>query len=322
MTAEMKNVYAEMILNPAEPGAAEAADVRKTKKLTWFKSVYKRYVTLRKEREYLLVNMLPCNMYYVLREGEIAVKALEIERVIEKYSKYIECVINHTYFYLDSETKKDLYQAGLIGIWKALRKKHCDGIENSAIIYSYIRYEMSDFLRNNTLIRIPANHWKDYSVIKRILEKNYDITDEELESISSEENINISNYKNTDDLINVSSLDAILTDNADFDGYSFIPVYDTATKEFIDKQYIAYIIKSSFAGITSELDRRIIIKWLADIYLYNKTSRTGLSKEFGVSVGTVGSVINNFIDICCFIRDCEQAFFENSSGFMMMPKKQ
>lgn len=245
------------------------------------------------------------------------------EEMIKKHSKCIEYVINHEYCAIDEETKKDLYQAGLVGLCKALQKNgNNKSTQCSAMIFAYIRYEICDFLRSNTLIRMPSNYWNDFSRIKRLIDEKSDISEKELELLAAKLNIKMNNYNNAVNIMSICSLDAVCTDNSDLDGYSFVPVYDSGEKEFLDKYYIEYIVKSAFAGITSERDKKIVIMWLENIYKYDEKSRSLPAEAFGVSVGTVGSIINKFIDLCCYVRDCENAFCENPNGIIMVPENE
>ena len=84
----------------------------------------------------------------------------QIEEMMTKYQCYVAKIINRKYSHADYETRKELRQAGMIGLWKGIKAyyrrdpKRFDEKEFVDTICAYMRYEMADLFHERHIIRM------------------------------------------------------------------------------------------------------------------------------------------------------------------------
>ena len=250
----------------------------------------------------------------------------QTELLIEEYSDYINKIINHTYYRADIEMKDELRQVGMIGLWNGINAYYKRNPESFVhrefvdTICAYIRYEMADLLKKKNAIRISTNQWRNYMDVKRIVDGNSDSSKEYIKSLVKDAGLRYDWYLKVQDAINPSSLDATVSDEDDMNRYHFIRHNDCNIQRLFDVTYLNYIIESALSTVNLERDKSLIRTWIDSIYNGSEVTQTQLAELYGLSAGMVGVIINRFVDICCFVRNCEREFLSNPNGVICFPK--
>ncbi|OQB12585.1 MAG: hypothetical protein BWY15_02147 [Firmicutes bacterium ADurb.Bin193] len=102
--------------------------------------------------------------------------------------------------------------------------------------------------------------------------------------------------------------------------YNFIVRHDHNINKYIDKAYAQHIIDSAFAGIKRQRDRDILQMWIESIYKGAKIEQAELAKLCGLSSSMIGLILDRFVNICRFVRDCESEFQNNPNGVIHFPE--
>lgn len=275
--------------------------------------------------------------------------------LLKKYEWCVRRVIRRRYSRLTPEKKEELLQVGMIGLWETInlflnKVDHCsnnsstdfvqtlfffnspefDEDEFIKIACAKIRFAMCQFLRNDNIVKITDYLWNNYRQalkVSKIL-KEYSIEaeneipfQERFEKAAKEKGIatSLSLYKALWNLLQGSSLDEPLDDSGNANKYDILPYKENETKRIVSLEYASYIIESAFAGIKSERDKSIVKTWIYNIYYGKTPTISDLAALYGLSEATTGTIINDFIEICRFVRKCENACCENSEGQIMFP---
>ena len=245
----------------------------------------------------------------------------QMEQLIEDYMIYVDKIINHTYYCMDVNTKDELHQVGLIGLWRGItdyyKKDPACFIQKEFIdtICAYIRYEMADLFKQLNGIKISANQWRNYVQVQKIINENMDCLAQRLQTQISVEGLNYDWYIKTANAVHIASLDAeIGREN------QYIHGKDHNLDRFFDQTYIDYIINSAFVGIKLRRDRQLIKSWLGSICDGQELTQTQLASQYRISPSMVRVILNRFIDICRFVRDCEAAFHDDPNGTIHFPQ--
>lgn len=248
-----------------------------------------------------------------------------MEKLIEEYRIYIQKIINRVYCFVDHSVKEELYQVGLIGLWKGISAyykktpENFDRKEFVNIICAYIRYEMAALFRTSKAIRASSKQWSNYIKIKKLLNANPDVSEEQLKSIITESGLKYDWYLKAKDIMNPSSLDTKIDNDDNTQVYNLIPYNDNDLKRHTEQSYINYIIDSAMFGIKLNRDKELIRTWLDSINNGKELNFTELGKIYNLSSCMVGVIINRFVDVCRFVRDCEYEFFKNPNGTIYFP---
>ncbi len=250
----------------------------------------------------------------------------EAEKLIKEYSCYVEKIINRFYYFASPDVKDELYHVGLIGLWKGIlayykkTHKNFDRKEFVDTICAYIRYKMADLFLELKPIRISGNQWRNFSKVNRLLTANPDMSEEQLKAIITESGLRYDWYLNTKKAIDPASLDMTISENSDNNIYELLAYDDNEVNRFENQSYIDYIIDSAMYGIKLERNKELICIWLKNVNDNNKLNFTELGKMYNLTSSMVRVIINRFIDICRFVRDCEYDFFKNPDGIIYLPE--
>lgn len=250
----------------------------------------------------------------------------EAEKLIKEYSCYIDKIINRFYYFVSPEIKDELWHVGLIGLWKGILAyykkihKNFDRKEFVDTICAYIRFEMADLFHELKLIRISDNQWRNFYKVNKLLFANPDITEEQTETIITKAGLRYDWYLKAKDVVNPTSLDMPISEDNDADIYDFLVYNDNEVSSFENQSYADYIIDSAMYGIKLDRDKELIRIWLKSVNDNNKLNFTELGKMYNLTSSMVRVIINRFIDICRFVRDCEHKFFENHDGVIHLPE--
>lgn len=250
----------------------------------------------------------------------------QIEEMMTKYQCYVAKIINRKYSHADYETRKELRQAGMIGLWKGIKAyyrrdpKRFDEKEFVDTICAYMRYEMADLFHERHIIRISGKHWRNYVKVKKILDAHPEAPEGEIIRLASAAGLRYEWYVKTSKTMNCVSLDAGGAMKGNADKYDNIQYYDYEAKKQLERSYIRYIISSAFAGVKFERDRQLLSMWLFSVYSGAELGQNELGKKYGLSSGMVGVIINRFIHICQFVRGCEYEFIYKTAGLLCFPE--
>lgn len=250
----------------------------------------------------------------------------EIENLIEQYKEYTEKIVNRFYYFVSPDVKDELCHVGLIGLWKgilAYYKKAPEIFDRKRFIdtiCAYMRYEMSDLFHELKLIRISDNQWRNFSKVNKLLVANPDMTEEQTETIMTESGLRYDWYLNTKKAIEPASLDMTISEDSDAAIYEFLIYNDNEVSSFENQSYADYIIDSAMYGMKLDRNKELIRIWLKSVNDNNKLNFTELGKMYNLTSSMVRVIINRFIDICRFVRDCEYDFFKNPDGVIYLPE--
>lgn len=249
-----------------------------------------------------------------------------VELLIEEYREYVDRIINHTYFHADCETKKELQQVGLIGLWKGITsyyKKDLREFERKEFvdtICAHIRYEMKDYFLNSRIVKINKKQWRNFNNLKEIISEFPDASNEKLKYLAKRSGLNYEQYIKTKELLDHVSLDAKNSDDSKTNLYNILSTSCKEIKTFLDKEYIIYIINSALAGLKYNTDRELIQIWIKSITDGKEMNRTALCTRFNMSSSKVNAIIYRFIAICRFVRDCELALQSSPYDVIYLPE--
>jgi len=239
---------------------------------------------------------------------------------------YIDKIISHTYSCMDVNTKDELHQVGLIGLWRGItayyKKDPVCVVQKEFIdtICAYIRYEMADLFKQLNGIKISANQWRNYVQVQKIINENMDCLMQRLQAQISDAGLNYDWYLKTENAVHIASLDATIGEDNKTNRYRNLYQNDYNIDRFFDQAYIDYVINSAFAGIKLGRDRQLIQSWIGSICDGRELTQTQLAKQYGISPSTAGVILNRFIDICRFVRDCESDFHNDPNGIIHFPR--
>lgn len=73
-------------------------------------------------------------------------------------------------------------------------------------------------------------------------------------------------------------------------------------------------------GIKLDRDKELIRTWLKSVNDNSVLSFTGLGKMYNQTSAMVGVIINKFVYIYRFVRNCEYDFFKNPDGVIYLPE--
>lgn len=250
----------------------------------------------------------------------------EIEKLMEQYKGYIYKIMNHSYYFVSPAVKDELYQVGLIGLWKGILAYHQNAPESFdqkkfiATICAYIRYGMADVFRELRVIRISQNQLRNFVKVKKLLAENPDISKEQLESIITKAGLRYDWYLKAKEMTEPASLDMTIGEDSDADLYNFLVYNDNEIRYFENQSYVDYIIDSAMYGVKLERDKELIRTWIKSIYCKKELDYTALGKMYHITSAMVRVIINRFIDICRFVRDCEYEYLKNPNGTIYFPE--
>jgi hypothetical protein len=250
----------------------------------------------------------------------------EVEKLIEQYRDYPEKIVNRFYYFVSPAVKDELCHVGLIGLWKgilAYYKKAPEKFDRKkfiATICSFIRYEMADLFLELKLIRISDNQWRNFVNVTKLLASNPDISEEQLKSIITDAGLRYDWYLKAKEVVNTTSLDMPISEDIDADIYNFLVYNDNEVRRFESQSYIDYIVDSAMYGIKLERDKELIRTWLKSVNSKKELDFTELSKMYKLTPSMVRVIINRFINICRFVRDCEYEVFKNPDGVIYLPE--
>jgi len=250
----------------------------------------------------------------------------QMEQLIDEYKVYIDKIINHTYYHANPDIKDELRHVGMIGLWKGITeyykrgREEVDRKELVDTICAYIRYEMADLFSSFSIIKISGKQRRNFMEMRKAIAANPDASEECLESMALSVGLRYDWYVKTKALMCYVSLDESVCEDAAADILNIIPYYEKGMKTFVDKSYIDYIVDSALFGIKKERDKKIIKSWLCSIYCDRELRQTELATLYDLSPSMVGVIINRFIDICRFVRDCEREFCANPNGYISFPE--
>ena len=250
----------------------------------------------------------------------------EIENLIEQYKEYTEKIVNRFYYFVSPDVKDELCHVGLIGLWKGIlayykktpkifdRKRFID------TICAYIRFEMADLFHELKPIRISGNQWRNFSKVNKLLTANPDVSEEQLKGVITKSGLRYDWYLNTKKAIDPASLDMEICENSDADVYEFLAYNDNEVSSFENQSYIDYIIDSTMYGIKLDRDKELIRTWLKSMNNGKELDFTELARMYKLTSAMVGVIINRFIDICRFVKDCEYECLKNPNGTIYFPE--
>lgn len=247
----------------------------------------------------------------------------QIEKLMGEYQGYTEKIVNRFYYFVEPHVKDELCHVGLIGLWKgilAYYKKvpeHFDQKRFLDTICAYIRYEMANLFRELKLIRLSDNRWRNFVKANRLLTEHPDASEEKLPSIIADAGLRYDWYVKTKEMINPASFDMTISEDSGADIYNFVSYHDNDCTE---QSYMDYIIDSAMYGIKQGRDKELIRAWLNSVHNGEELNFAELGRMYHLTPAMVRVIINRFMDICRFVRDCEDAFLKNPDGVIYMPE--
>ncbi len=250
----------------------------------------------------------------------------QIAKLIEEYNGYVGKIVNRFYYFVSPSVKEELCHVGLIGLWKgilAYYRKETEEFDHKkfiATICTYIRYEMAALLQELKLIRISDKQWHNFVKATKLLSANPDISEGQIKSLMKEAGLRYDWYLKAKKIISPASLDMIAGEDTDSNMYALLVYNDNETDNFDNQSYIDYIIDSAMYGIKLDRDKKLIRTWLKSINSQNEPNLSELGRIYKLSSAMVSLIINRFIDICRFVRDCEYEFFKNPGGVVYLPE--
>ncbi len=250
----------------------------------------------------------------------------EAEKLIKEYSCYVEKIINRFYYFVSPAVRDELCHVGLIGLWKGIlayykhSPKDFDKKRFIDTICAYIRYEMADLFHALKVIRISDNWWRNFVKVKPLVTANPDATEEQLKSIITNAGLKYDWYLKAKEMISPASLDMEICEDNHTDIYDLLTYNDNEVNHFENQSYVDYIIDSAMYGIKLERDKELIRTWLKSVNNKKELTLTELGKIYKLTPSMVSVIVNRFIDICRFVRDCEYAFFKNPDGVIYFPE--
>jgi|GEM_PF-6734569 len=250
----------------------------------------------------------------------------QMDHLIDEYKVYVEKIIAHTYYRVDSEAREELRHVGLIGLWKGIiayykrEAKEFDRKEFVDTICAYIRYEMVHLLRERNVIKISGNQWRNYTESKKIIAGNPNASEEALKCLLKESGLRYDWYLKVTDILHIASLDAGIGAENESNKYNLVRYSDHTMKRFFDMAYIEYIIHSALAGVKLERDRKLIQTWIDSVYNGFELTQTQLAQIYNISPSMTGVILSRFIDICRFVRTCDKAFHRTPRGCIHFPE--
>lgn len=179
---------------------------------------------------------------------------------------------------------------------------------------------MADLFCTFSVIRIGEKQWRNFIKMKHIINENPDASEKNLKRLASEAGLRYDWYVKAKKLLNLYSLDFTATEDGETDIYNFFPHYDGELERYTDQTYIDYVIHAAFAGVKSQRDKNLLRTWIDSVYDGMELKQTELGRIYGLSSSMVGVVINRFVDICRFVRDCEQKFLNTPKGVIYFPE--
>ncbi len=250
----------------------------------------------------------------------------EAEKLIEQYLDYPAKIVNRYYYFVSPAVKDELCHVGLIGLWKgilAYYKKAPEKFDQKkfiATICAYIRFEMADLFHELKLIRISDNQWRNFVKVKQLVSANPDISEEQLKYAIEDAGLRYDWYLKTKEIVNPASLDMTISEDIDADIYNFLVYNDNEVRRFESQSYIDYIIDSAMYGIKFERDKDLIRMWLNCVNKQKELDFTELGNIYNLTSSMVKVIINKFVDICRFVRDCEYEYVKNPNGVIYLPE--
>lgn len=248
------------------------------------------------------------------------------EKLIEQYRDYPTKIVNRYYYFVSPAVKDELCHVGLIGLWKGIlayykhSPKDFDQKRFIDTICAYIRYEMADLFHELKLVRISKNQWHNFIKVTKLLTSTPDISEEQLKSIIRDAGLRYDWYLKAKEIVNPASLDMTISEDSDADIYNFLVYNDNEVRRFESQSYIYYIIDSAMYGIKLKRDKELIRTWLKSVNSKKELDFTELSKMYKLTPSMVRVIINRFINICRFVRDCEYEVFKNPDGVIYLPE--
>lgn len=249
----------------------------------------------------------------------------EAEKLIEQYLDYPAKIVNRYYYFVSPAVKDELCHVGLIGLWKGILAYYKNAPRNFDrkrfvdTICAYIRYEMADLFHELNLIRISDNQWRNFVKATKFLASNPDISEEQLKSAIENAGLRYDWYLKAKEFVNPASLDMTISEDSDADIYNFLVDNDNEVRRFENKAYIDYIIDSAMYGIKFERDKDLIRTWLNCVNKQKELDFTELGNIYNLTSSMVRVIINKFVDICRFVRDCEYEYVKNPNGVIYLP---
>lgn len=247
----------------------------------------------------------------------------QLEKLMKEYQGYPEKIVNRFYYFLDPAVKDELCHVGFIGLWKGISAyykkspEYFDRKEFIDTICAYIRFEMATLCRELKLIRLSDNRWRNFVKANRLLTEHPDASEEKLQSIITEAGLRYDWYVKTKEMITPASLDMSISEDSGADIYNFVSYHDNDCTE---QSYMDYILDSAMYAVKFERDKELISSWLKSVHNGNELGFVELGKRYQLTSAMVGVIINRFVDVCRFVRDCEYAFFKNPNGTIYFPE--
>ncbi len=250
----------------------------------------------------------------------------EAEKLLEQYQDYPEKIVRRFYYFVEPAVKDELCHVGLIGLWRgifAYYQKSPDSFDRKEFVNTIctcIRYEMADLFHELKLIRISNNQWHNFIKVTKLLTSTPDISEEQLKAIITDAGLRYDWYLKAKEMANPASLDMEISKDSDTDIYEFLACVDDETNHFENQSYIDYIIDSAMYGIKLDRDKELIRTWIESINNSKELDFTELGRMYGVGSCMVGVIINRFVDICRFVRDCEYEYLKKPNGTICFPE--
>ncbi len=250
----------------------------------------------------------------------------ETEKLIKQYRDYPPKIVKRYYYFVSPAVKDELCHVGLIGLWKGIlayyknAPKNFDRKRFVDTICAYIRYEMADLFHQLKLIRISDNQWRNFIKVSNLLTANPDISEEQLKTVIEDAGLRYDWYLKAKEVVNTTSLDMTISEDNDADIYNFLVYNDNEVRRFESQSYIDYIIDSAMYGIKFERDKDLIRTWLNCVNKQKELDFTELGNIYNLTSSMVRVIINKFVDICRFVRDCEYEYLKNPNGVIYLPE--
>lgn len=250
----------------------------------------------------------------------------QMEKLMKEYRVYPEKIVNRFYYFVDPAVKDELCHVGLIGLWKGILvyyKKKTEIFERKKFvdtICAYIRYEMAGLFHTLKAIRISSNQWRNFVKAKQLVTANPNATEEQLKNIMTEAGLRYDWYLKAKEMMSPTSLDMIISEESDADIYNLMPYNDNNIKRCTEQSHIDYIINSAISTVKLNRDKELICTWLKSVNDGKELDFAELGKRYQLTSGMVGVIINRFVDVCRFVRDCEYEFLKNPNGTIFFPE--
>lgn len=250
---------------------------------------------------------------------------ITMERLISENEIYVKKIISHSYRRNSEEIKEELYQQGLIGLWKGIKAYYerghaeLEAREFVDTICAYIRYEMRKLFSAVDTIRVSVPYRRSFYGVKEIINSNPEKGENEIKTLAHAAGLHYEWYQKVKNLKDFHHLDMKIKDGEEAE-YSFLGAHDKGAKSIEDRDYINYIVDAGLTPVKPKRDREIILTWLRLTYAGYEENHKHIARAFELSAARVGRILENFRSTCRFVRDSERDFYNNPSGYIRLPK--